>query len=364
LNSIPLITCRISIEHFSNELFYEIFDYLDGYDIYQAFANLNSRFQYLITSSSLPLKIKFHSEVKTELTHYYENIIIPNRHRILSLDLSTNSFIKNFFAHCIIDSSFDRLESIVLSRISIARSVILLFYLKSLPRLFSLTMDIDSEENNDLNDIYRMIFSLSSLKYTKLSLSSWFGDEDVNVFVPLAVNEAFSTIEYLIIDHPCSTNELLSIVCHTPRLRHLSCQNLTESDTITDTKQPMTLSNLTYICIADSLMTFYDFEMFIIKLSAEVQVLIINDCFDDTYLDVNRWKRLIEKHMPRLRRFDFICHSDLCIDFGGTFDELIPRFSSPFWSERQWCCGWVINNTYTHCFIHPYRCIQKTFIYR
>ena len=36
---------RTSIENFSNEIFYEIFDYLDGCRLYQAFANLNFRFQ-------------------------------------------------------------------------------------------------------------------------------------------------------------------------------------------------------------------------------------------------------------------------------------------------------------------------------
>jgi hypothetical protein len=36
-----------SIENLSNEFFHEIFDYLDGWDIYKAFLNLNYRFQHL-----------------------------------------------------------------------------------------------------------------------------------------------------------------------------------------------------------------------------------------------------------------------------------------------------------------------------
>ncbi len=49
------ITC---IKNLSNECFYEIFDYLDGCQIYEAFSNLNYRFQQLLNSSSLLFNIK------------------------------------------------------------------------------------------------------------------------------------------------------------------------------------------------------------------------------------------------------------------------------------------------------------------
>ncbi|CAF4111375.1 unnamed protein product [Rotaria magnacalcarata] len=47
-----------SIENLSNELFHEIFDYLDGIDIYEAFSNINYRFQQLLTSSPVLYKIE------------------------------------------------------------------------------------------------------------------------------------------------------------------------------------------------------------------------------------------------------------------------------------------------------------------
>jgi hypothetical protein len=46
-----------TIENFTNEFFYKVFDYLDGCDIYQAFANLNRRFEQLLNSSSVVFKI-------------------------------------------------------------------------------------------------------------------------------------------------------------------------------------------------------------------------------------------------------------------------------------------------------------------
>ena len=45
------------IENLPNETFYELFDYLDGCEIYQAFSNLNHRFEQLINCSSLFIQI-------------------------------------------------------------------------------------------------------------------------------------------------------------------------------------------------------------------------------------------------------------------------------------------------------------------
>ncbi len=56
-----------SIENLSNELFYEIFDYLDGIDIYEAFSNLNYRFQQLLTSSSILFKIDLNDITSEEI---------------------------------------------------------------------------------------------------------------------------------------------------------------------------------------------------------------------------------------------------------------------------------------------------------
>jgi hypothetical protein len=351
----------------SNELFYEIFEYLDGCDIYKAFANLNSRFEHLITCSSIPFKIKLYSEARSELEHCCKTVIIPNTHRVLSFDFENKLLIDTFFTHCIIDSSFNRLQSIVLRSIEIVRAVVLLFYLKSVPRLFSLTMYIDAEWNYNLNDIYRMVFSFPSLKYNKISLFSYSEGEDVNISVPLAINEKFSNIEYLVINHCCTFNELLSMLHHTPRLCRLTCDSLVESDTYINAGQPLTLSNLTYICINYPLARFYDFEMFMMQLSAPVQVLSVSLSYDQTYLDGDHWKRLIIKHMPHLRRFDFKYRGHFQISLDETsFDAIIHRFTSPFWIERQCFFEFAMNidDEYINWSIRPYRYIPLSLFYR
>ena len=65
-----MIICSSSvrcIEDLSNEIFYnEIFEYLEDYDIYQSFSNLNYRFQNLLSGLSLRLKINISDLSKQE----------------------------------------------------------------------------------------------------------------------------------------------------------------------------------------------------------------------------------------------------------------------------------------------------------
>ncbi|CAF3530126.1 unnamed protein product [Rotaria sp. Silwood2] len=87
------ITC---IEDFSNEIFYEIFDYFNGYEIIEKFSNLNSQFDKLLYSSSILIKTHFF------LFHYQEKIINTfNKLEIFSTKIYSNlkilsiSFSKN-----------------------------------------------------------------------------------------------------------------------------------------------------------------------------------------------------------------------------------------------------------------------------
>jgi len=344
------------IEYLSNELFYEIFEYLHGIDIYRAFFNLNSRFQHLLTDSLIPLKIKLNSAVETELSHHCDNVIKPNKHHILSLYLENHLLIKNFFTFCSIDSSFDRLESVVLNGILSETLMLALFHLKSLSHLFSLTMDFHMVEGNYFDDIYQIIFSFSYLKYNKLSIWSNLANElFMNPFASVVFNKQYSTIEYLIINHSCTIDELFFIINYVPHLRHLSCQNLRESLDNIDSIQPIMLPNLIYISIINPSITFFEFEILIMKLFTRIKILKI-DLFDDiTYLNTHRWEQLIIKHMPQLRKL-YLTHRQSEIDLEDiSLSELVNQFTSSFWIERQWFLECMIDCTGIHYSIRPYR---------
>ncbi|CAF4902542.1 unnamed protein product [Rotaria sp. Silwood1] len=326
------ITC---IENLPNELFYEIFDYLDGYEIYTAFLNLNVRFQHIITSSLLPLKINLDSKSKTPIKNLCSNIIIPNNNRIRSLHVQNKILSDEFLTECIIDSSFNHLESIVLNEITNDKLQILLPNLKNLPHLFSLTIYLKIDYSYNFNDIYQMIYRLHILKYNKLSLLD---NKQSNLIVSSTVNVQFSTIEYLVIDHNCSVNQLMSLLKSTPQLRRLQCKCLINLDRIMENKDKLILSHLLYISIAQCCLRFDKFETFITKISSQLEVLHITTYRDIAYLDADRWEQLIVQHISHLRRLNFNHYHQVLYNKCkyDDFSVLTNRFNSPFWIQRQW----------------------------
>ncbi|CAF5133872.1 unnamed protein product, partial [Rotaria sp. Silwood1] len=116
-----------SIENFSNEVFNEIFEYLDGCEIYKAFSNLNYRFQQLLYSSSLLYKINLHRTTSNELyLNIYKQLLLNHKHQILAFHIWSPLQKSEFFSSFSIDASFNRLESIVINELPSAILISLL----------------------------------------------------------------------------------------------------------------------------------------------------------------------------------------------------------------------------------------------
>jgi hypothetical protein len=319
------------IEDLSNELFYEIFDYLDGCELYEAFSNLNGRFKDILSCSSLRLKINLSFSLERQSEQRSINIIVQNRYNILSLRLMNRSAINRFFTSIVFDSSFHRLESLVLKDISSNHLIPILVSLTCLPRLFSLDLYVAYKLNN-FDGAYRIIFSLPVLRYIKFSSDSY------QPLVPLtiATNKQFSTIEYLNIDHSCRLDHFIAILSHTPRLNRLVCRQLIESNVNVERVVPPTLSTLIHICISGCYLMFNKLESIIRKIHSPVRTFRISTYWGEAYLDADRWERLILQYMPHLREFYFQHHEFIDDDFEVTeYHTRINRFMSSFWIERR-----------------------------
>lgn len=327
-----MISC---IEDLSNELLYEIFEYFDADVLYEAFGHLNSRFHHLLFHSTFSLKVRPAYGSRSKLQYYCTNFWIPNRHRIVSIYFDYHSLMKISLAHCMIDSSFHRLQSVDLNELKPEQFIMVLFYLKSLPRLASLDAILLGTGTVGLGNIYRMIFSLPTLKYNKLVMDSKDAKKDLNISLPFAMNESFSTIEYLNIDHDCTIRQLFSIVHHTPQLRHLVCRNLIGSEIVNE--RWVTLSNLKYLSIRFSLINLSEFESTIRTLSSHVETLNIGHCIHGDCFGADRWERMIKNHMTHLQKFNYKYHIyDDSVHLEKTLYLTMNHFTSPFWTEQQW----------------------------
>jgi hypothetical protein len=321
------------IENLSNELFFEFFDYLDGCSLYEAFSNLNTRFHHLLNHPSLQLKITLTSKSTPVWEHYSKQFIIPNKHRIISFRFITDTIdrvpLLSWFP---VDSTLNRLESLTLTDIKTDELGLLLVKLVSLPRLFSLTIRL-SQHSMDIGSTYQLIFKLPKLKYNKLSSNVL----NTNIS-SLKVNGAqCSPIEYLVIDHPCSLSDLITILSHTPHVFHLICKQSLRSTFNIKPIQSTTLFNLTHISIPFRYLSFNEFEIFIKPICSQLRVMKLYTNADPSYLNADRWEKLIVGHIPYLYRFRLtyvdVIRENLPIT---THHERINRFTSAFWIKKQW----------------------------
>ncbi len=321
------------IEDLSNEIFYEIFEYIECYDLFNAFLNLNNRFENLLNYPFLSLKINLNFPLRTAIHNYYTQFIIPNKHRIISLCLDDRSDIINSNSSLnMIDSSFNHLQSLVLNQVRHTEFISFFPILTSLPHLSSITIHFNNNIMN-LTETYRLIFLLSTLKKLEISANGHL------LVMPLLINtsEEYSHIKRLIINHVCSLNELIVLLSYTPQLFHLICMELTKQDQEIHRKISIEMLNLTSITFNTCNVQFNELEIFIEKFCKQLRVLYINTCEDISYLDATRWERVISYYMPYLRIFKFEYHEWHYQKIELTsYHNLLNQFTSLFWINRGW----------------------------
>ncbi|CAF4285507.1 unnamed protein product, partial [Adineta steineri] len=342
-----------SIENFSNEIFYEIFDYLDGCDIHRAFSNLNYHFYQLLNSSLLLYKIKFNFISDDLFLNNYQHMKSINPHQIFSLNLSFELYIDKFLSSFNIDSSLDHLQSIYLLNIQPNTLLILLKNCIHLPRLLSLNI-MSVHQLIDLCQIYLLIFTLPKLKYLKI-ISHQF---KTPVPLPFATdNQQLSMIEHLIIDYSITFSELAAILSYTPKVYHLKFWHQDINYPIIQMISSIELSKLTHISMNISYLEFDEFEIFLSKLPSTLKSFnLVYTERELQYLDFDVWEQLILQNFPQLEKFYF--------EFGPyTYDEdefifdgcVCDQFISPFWINRQWFVEIVIEPDIISLIIKPYR---------
>ncbi|CAF3747870.1 unnamed protein product [Rotaria sordida] len=322
--------CFTHLEDLSNELFYEIFDYLDIYDVYEAFSKVNSRFENLLNDPTLPIRISLSFISKSRFEHYNTNIIIPFQYRITLLHLSNPLVIEHLFSPISILLKFIRLENLHLRNIESKYFQEILIHLISLPCLYSLIVSCTDNVQNK-NVFYHQIFRLSVLKYCKLSLT---GNSQSNS-LSMATTE-FSPIEYFIINQ-LYVDELYAFLSYLPQIRRLSIRNLYKSPKKSIREfYPIVLNHLIHVSLNMIDVNFDEFQFIIKNLFNQIEILYISTKDDRAYIDANQWQELILFHLPNLRIFDIQHKYSFNKSNYLLYDSLPDKFNSLFWFKRKW----------------------------
>ncbi|CAF4163292.1 unnamed protein product, partial [Rotaria sordida] len=346
------------LEDLANEILYEIFKYLDVYDIYKGFYNLNSRFQNLAINSNVLTKINISTISKSNFEDYYHNILIPNQSQINFLRLSNPFVVKIIFSEPHLILNFIRLETIILDNVQDKNFNKFFDYLICLTTLHAITISF-LEHISSLDIIFSQIFRLSTLKYCKIEYQQL-------LFIDFT-NYDSSPIEYLIINGHFSFSAFHNLLCCLPKLQHLSINYLVNYDHYRKRNQlsSIQLKYLKHVSLILEEVHFDEFEKIIKEFFYHIQILRLTIAWDGTYLDAKRWQQLILFYMSYLRIFD-INHQGSVNNNNLTYHDIINQFNSSFWNEKKWFFTYYYESKH-HCnfetfySIVPYR--RKDYMY-
>ncbi|CAF5085225.1 unnamed protein product, partial [Rotaria sp. Silwood1] len=294
------------------------------------FYNLNKRFQNLAINSNVLTKINISTISISNFEDYYRTILLPNRNRINFLDLS------NPFAADIIFSppdhilNFVHLETLIIDNVESISFYKFFDYFMKLPNLHSLIISF-GEGILKIDYLFAQIFRLSKLKYCKIKYEIQYCEELFYSFTEYIS----SPIEYLIINAPFPFKAFHNLLCFLPKLQHLSIgsRHLLGDIHIEYQLSPIQLKCLRHVSIYFSMIHFDEIEKIIKEFFHHVEILHLTTYYTETYLDTQRWQKLIVYHMPYLRVFDINCQDFL--DYDISYHDVVTEFNSSFWIKNK-----------------------------
>ena len=325
-------------EDLSNELIYEIFDYLHFHHAFESFYDLNTRFQHFFLHGNLPMQINLPSISKPLFRRYVTQMIQPNTDRIQSLRISNHFSIDMYLYFIPMMNSFSRLEALTITDIELEHIQAIIDSLLSLPLLSSLT--IKSIGLTRISpEIYRKIFCLPALKYCQMCINI-----KRNLGFLSFATTSFSPIEHLVIDNDVSLNQIGTLLSYVPQLRRLSLSRLMSYGMNRISASKNTLDQLINVSVGVYGISLNDFEALVRNYFRQVQILHFTTTAtwfysrDMEHLNASQWQQLILTDMPNLRVFDFQhkyrARTDPIND--QAYQTKINEFSSLFWMQRQW----------------------------
>jgi hypothetical protein len=209
------------LEDLSNELFFEIFDYLHALEIFTGFASLNQRISSIL--KFIPLRIIILPNYCRQHIDFLSSHLTYHAHQVISLDIhDTICDYSSVISLLFNQHNFTNLQSCVFGSISPSTKFGNIFkQIESLNRLVTFTVHESDLNENDKCDLTRMILMHKSSSLSSMILKHSYDYVDISNYISISPN---LTTLYLRIHGSLSAISIHSILvifrlCH--GIRHL-----------------------------------------------------------------------------------------------------------------------------------------------
>ncbi|CAF3875657.1 unnamed protein product [Rotaria sp. Silwood2] len=317
------------IESLSNELLLDTFEYLDAYNLYQAFYGLNHRINGLLQSAHLHIIYDSSNENERDWDTL-KSFINPSQIRILSCYNDVN--IDTHF----LSSAKENLWSVRLREIN-SQSISTIFqHFPSGNQIKCLSIrESWCSSNPTSHSLFYFILVDNADRFTSLINLSLSCAHYVDVFPTVSVQ--FLQLRHLLINN-CywSTNLLQFLQNNVPNLKSLklfgyyNLLNVPPDFALKHINELHMNHPDNFICLQNILSVFPCLRRLYIDQANNRRLPVINGV---------QWQQLIEKYLTNLRQF--------IIDYGDGIDEDIVQtfYTSEFWSTKNVKVKMIINKT-------------------
>ena len=330
--------------------FIKCFKYLNAFDLFYSFDELNSRLNNLIRN--VRLYINFENVNKTIFDKFCSKMLIDSniRNQIYSIEILNDDhcFQCNLFFSSFPPNTFPNLQRFT--------SIYPLSKERKDPWIYE--RNIYSGSGSSKNDDYNIHLKI---KQSDLPLSQLRTLSILNLYSLKSNIHQISSIINLTIskfyfkDSQCLFNNL-------PMLKYLHIKSYDYNQE----KDPNILSNHQHSCHLKQLIIdqfdvkFESFEIFVKQTPNLESLTFISDNNQDRNItDANRWEYLIRSSLPKLNTFNFkYSYYESAAYFQSTHQGKINRFEqfqSDFWKEQHhWCFEYIQEDHSISIYTIPY----------
>lgn len=352
-----LIRARSTLETFSDEVFFEIFDRLTPSELFDTFYGLNSRLNTIFNDTRMRFRDNLSSLTPKQFHSYVRRILPLICDRLISFTFGTydtdeyqqvNLFLHKYSTDL---SLFQHLRTLVIIKMTLADFSLIQTAVGHLKHLVNIRLSVDSNDVDTTSfvDINNDLLSSPKLKRVKMDMCAR------TTFINLT---DCLNIEQLSIVW-CQMQELTHLLQHAPCLSTLKATICGLNDAEIWSLETRGNLNRNFSLRLNSLKLVVDsirFDSLLILLAEFKQLrslwLLLNH---QEYFDTDKWENLFHNSLIYLDQLDLtiaLTKPFLSQNQAG----LIPNSSSPhmactkfngkFWSDRHWRAKL---DEYDHC---------------